>query len=211
MLIEEVKGGFRAVSWTKLLDRGEVSLLSLAAEDVDGDGTDEVLFHAETYLGWNRGRYQLAVLEVEPPRLRVAFQGGSALPAVVADLDGEAAEEIALFWPKTLNLNAEWRPMWLDVHRLRGGRWEVSNQAFPELYDEVVADFEQAEKQAPQDEKVLDYLGRAYAIVGEKEKALGAWSRAARGYRRLWRRTQSASWRRALDEMAQLREELGAS
>jgi len=98
-----------------------------------------------------------------------------------------------------------WGASAVAATRARDGRWGEANESFPQLYPGVVADFERAEKQAPNDGKVLDYLGRAYVITGQKDKAITVRRRAERNYRNPRARRE---WKHAADDLAQRRAQL---
>ena len=92
----------------------------------------------------------------------------------------------------------------MDVYTLGNGHYERANEDFPQVYREVVADFEDARQHAPDDPKLLDYLGRAYVITGQRQEAMGVWRQAERLYRG-WGDTDHLE---LADEIAKRREEL---
>lgn len=132
-------------------------------------------------------RYDITVYRLDRGVLSETIRVPSGDVPCIGDLDGDGDAEIVT-WRRISDDEQlfGWVPPWPIVRTLVDGRYEERTEEFWSLFADVAEALERVERSVqtrqgfvlPDDPCVPEYLGRAYELLGEKEKAIAAYRSA---------------------------------
>lgn len=157
--------------------------LYLVTADVYGNGEQEACVLDESSAA-SAIPSHLDIFSQKNGILVRTFQTDSVMPIWIQDIDNDGRREIGTYSKVGDTLPGYEMPTWMDIYAVKNGKYELANADFPTEFRTWPAQLKQVLRTHPGDPDVLRHLGKAYAILGERQNAIAAYNAAVTACRK---------------------------
>lgn len=107
-----------------------------------------------------------------------SFGVESNWPIWIQDINHDGRCEIGTYHEIGETMDHASQPVWMDIYAYKNGKYQLADADFPSEFRGWPVQLKQALHAHPGDPDILRHLGEAYAILGERRRALTSYDEA---------------------------------